>query len=38
MKIGDRQSAINSGVKNDQISIWDVVNFEEIETGGTGNV
>jgi hypothetical protein len=38
MKIADRQSAINSGIKNDQISIWDVTNFEEIETGGTGNV
>jgi hypothetical protein len=26
------------GAKRDQISIWDVANFAEIQTGGTGNV
>jgi hypothetical protein len=26
------------GAKRDQISIWDVANFAEIETGGTGSV
>lgn len=36
--IGDRETAIEMGQANDQISIWDVVNFEEIATGGTGNV
>jgi len=36
--IQDRERAISVGVKRDQISIWDVVNFAEIETGGTGNV
>ena len=36
--ISDRQTAIEMGQTNDQISIWDVVNFEEIATGGTGNV
>lgn len=38
MNIKDRQSAIDAGKANDQISIWDVVNFDEIATGGTGNV
>jgi hypothetical protein len=36
--IQDRERAISVGVKRDQISIWDVANFAEIETGGTGNV
>ena len=36
--IQDRNTAIDMGQKNDQISIWDVVNFEEIATGGSGNV
>jgi len=36
--IMDRETAVVMGQKNDQISIWDVVNFEEIPTGGTGNV
>ena len=36
--IQDRERAISAGQKQDQISIWDVTNFAEIETGGTGNV
>jgi hypothetical protein len=36
--IQDRETARNLGAKRDQISIWDVTNFAEIETGGTGNV
>ena len=36
--IQDRERAISAGQNQDQISIWDVTNFAEIETGGTGNV
>jgi hypothetical protein len=36
--IQDRDRARSLGLKRDQISIWDVANFSEIETGGTGNV
>ncbi len=36
--IQSKERAISAGQKQDQISIWDVVNFVEIETGGTGNV
>ena len=36
--IQDRERARTLGAKRDQISIWDVANFAEIETGGTGNV
>ena len=36
--IQDRERAISAGQKQDQISIWDVVNFAEIQTGGTGSV
>jgi hypothetical protein len=36
--IFDREAAIEMGQNNDQISIWDVVNFDEIATGGTGSV
>jgi hypothetical protein len=34
----DRTEAIVAGQTRDQISIWDVVNFEEIGTGGTGDI
>jgi hypothetical protein len=34
----DRTEAIVAGQIRDQISIWDVVNFEEIGTGGTGDI
>lgn len=36
--IMDRSTAISEGRKRDQISIWDVTNFEEIDTGGTGQL
>lgn len=36
--IQDKERAISAGRKQDQISIWDVANFAEIQTGGTGNV
>ena len=36
--IQDKERAISAGQKQDQISIWDVVNFAEIQTGGTGSV
>lgn len=36
--IMDRATAIAAGRERDQISIWDVANFEEIDTGGTGAV
>lgn len=36
--IMDRATAIDAGRKRDQISIWDVANFEEIDTGGTGQL
>jgi len=34
----DLDEATQRGQSRDQISIWDVANFAEIETGGTGNV
>lgn len=37
MNIMSRRNAIELGKKNNQISIWDVVKLDEIETGGTGN-
>lgn len=36
--IQDVDTARTLGAQRDQISIWDVANFAEIETGGTGNV
>lgn len=36
--IMDQATAITAGRERDQISIWDVANFEEIDTGGTGAV
>lgn len=36
--IQDVDTARTLGAERDQISIWDVANFAEIETGGTGNV
>lgn len=36
--IMDRATAIRAGRDRDQISIWDVANLEEINTGGTGAV
>lgn len=34
--IQSKSEAITAGQLRDQISIWDVVNFAEIQTGGTG--
>lgn len=34
--VQDRDTAVRLGRQRNQISIWDVVNFEEIGTGGTG--
>jgi hypothetical protein len=34
--VQDRAKAVRLGRERNQISIWDVVNFEEIGTGGTG--
>jgi hypothetical protein len=36
--IQDRAKATSLGRRRDQISIWDVANFAEIETGGTGEI
>ena len=36
--IKDEGEAISRGRDRDQISIWDVANFKEIETGGTGGI
>jgi hypothetical protein len=36
--IKDEGEAISRGRERDQISIWDVVNLKEIETGGTGGI
>jgi GNAT superfamily N-acetyltransferase len=36
--IMDRATAVAAGRERDQISIWDVVNRKEIDTGGTGAV
>lgn len=33
----DRDEAIDRGKKNNQQAIWDIANFEEIDTGGTGD-
>lgn len=35
-RIVERSRAVSLGRRRDQISIWDVVNFEEIPTGGKG--
>jgi hypothetical protein len=32
----DKGAAITAGQSRDQISIWDVANFAEVQTGGTG--
>ena len=34
--IQSRSEAISAGQARDQISIWDVANFAEVQTGGTG--
>jgi len=34
--IQNRETAIHAGQSRDQISIWDVTNFAEIQTGGSG--
>lgn len=34
--IQSKSEAISAGQSRDQISIWDVANFAEIQTGGTG--
>ena len=34
--VQDRATAVRLGSERNQISIWDVANFAEIETGGTG--
>lgn len=34
--IPSRDRAVNLGRRRDQISVWDVANFEEIQTGGAG--
>ena len=36
--IEDEAEATARGRERDQISIWDVANFKEIDTGGTGSV
>ena len=36
--IEDEGEAISRGQSRDQISIWDVANFKEIQTGGTGGI
>ncbi len=36
--IEDEGEAISRGRDRDQISIWDVANFKEIDTGGTGGI
>jgi hypothetical protein len=36
--IMDENEAISRGRDRDQISIWDVANFKEIQTGGTGGI
>lgn len=36
--IMDRATAVAAGRDRNQISIWDVANFEEIDTGGTGKL
>jgi len=34
--VQDKAKAVQLGKERNQISIWDVVNFDEIQTGGTG--
>jgi hypothetical protein len=34
--VQDKARAVQLGRERNQISIWDVVNFDEIQTGGTG--
>jgi len=34
--IVDREQAVRLGRRRNQISVWDVANFDEIATGGTG--
>lgn len=34
--ISDKRRAISLGRRRDQISVWDVSNFEEVQTGGKG--
>lgn len=36
--VSDRARAISLGSRRDQISIWDVVGQDEINTGGTGEI
>ena len=36
--IMDRDRAVRAGKRRNQISIWDVANFQEIQTGGTGEL
>lgn len=36
--ITDRAKAVSAGKRRNQISIWDVANFAEIATGGTGEI
>lgn len=36
--IMDRSRAVSAGRRRNQISIWDVANFAEISTGGTGEL
>lgn len=35
--IEDRDEAIRLGQQNNQQAIWDIANFDEIDTGGTGD-
>jgi len=34
--VGSRERAVSLGRRRDQISVWDVANFEEVQTGGSG--
>jgi len=34
--ISDKRRAVSLGRRRDQISVWDVANFEEVQTGGKG--
>ena len=36
--IMDEEEATSRGRERDQISIWDVANFKEVQTGGTGGI
>lgn len=35
--VADRADAVRLGQRNNQQAIWDIANFEEISTGGTGD-